>query len=34
MTREEYIKEIIKLVQSCNDTDMLDLIFGLLCKGF
>lgn len=30
--KNEYIQEIIKLLQDCNDTDLLDLIFQLLKK--
>lgn len=31
--KEHYIKEIVELLEKCNDIDLLDLIFKILCKG-
>lgn len=31
--KERYIKEIIELLEKCNDLDLLDLIFQLLMKA-
>lgn len=33
MSKEEYIEKIVELLQSCQDPDLLDLIFVLLCKS-
>jgi len=33
MGKEEYIKIIIDLLKDCNDIDLLDVIFRILCKG-
>ena len=30
--KQAYIKEIIKLLEKCNDLDLLDLIFKILLK--
>lgn len=33
MTKEQYINEIIELLQACNDIPLLDLIKKLLAKS-
>lgn len=31
--KERYIEEIMELLEKCNDIDLLDLIFKILCKS-
>ena len=33
MSKEEYISEIVKLLQECNDIPLIDLIHNLLTKS-
>lgn len=33
MTKEEYIKKIVEILQECNDLDLLDLILMITCKS-
>lgn len=33
MDKAHYMKEIIELLERCNDADLLDLIFQILCKS-
>lgn len=31
--KEVYIKEIIRLLETCNDLNLLDLIYKIICKS-
>jgi hypothetical protein len=33
MTKEQYLNEIVKLLDQCNDLELLDLTFQILCKS-
>ena len=32
MTKEEYIKAILEMLQNCNDLDLIDLVFRITSK--
>lgn len=31
--KEIYVREIVELLEKCNDIDLLQLIFQILCKS-
>lgn len=31
--KEWYIKEIVELLENCNDLDLIELIFQILCQS-
>lgn len=31
--KEVYMKEILKLLENCNDLDLIELIYQILCKS-
>lgn len=33
MDKKTYIEEIVTLLETCNDLDLLDLIYQILCKS-
>lgn len=33
MPKDQYIEQILELMQACNDIPLLDLIYKLLCKS-
>ena len=33
MDKKTYIEEIVTLLEKCNDLDLLDLIYQILCKS-
>ena len=33
MTKEQYIQQILELLQECNDVDLLDLIYRIVCNS-
>lgn len=33
MDKRTYIEEIVALLEKCNDLDLLDLIYQIICKS-
>lgn len=33
MDKRNYIDEIVELLEKCNDLDLLDLIYQIICKS-
>lgn len=33
MDKRKYIEEIVELLEKCNDLDLLDLIYQIICKS-